>query len=1330
MSTLKSGSIHQPIINSYLWRYFLIISVVFTSLISHAQTQNPYVPKVVPPSPNAASLMKFSDIPVSYYTGAADITVPIYTISAKDISVPVSLSYHTGGIRQKEDAGWVGLGWALNAGGCISRNIMDQDDLGGNYFNKPVPEITANLITHPAVGGLDLGYYTYDMFCDYNVYTDQGTKSYAPAFQSQIPLYDMEPDIYNYNFPGHSGKFMITRDKKVLIQKQENIIIELKNDNNNAAAGYYFKITDENGNVYLFKDNEYTYSSADGAGAQKISSWYLSEINSQKNETIHFNYWSDGSWASQPGDKSQTYRWGCFQNGYELTTTETAYNLYWNITLSSINFENGQLQFLFDNSRSDIANGKRLNQIKLYSKDAAANLKYLWEYQLNYSYFNQNYPGSPTEFQRLRLDKVQQVAGSENLSPYIFSYIEPGNAVITGKRSYSIDHWGYCNGATNSFYLIPPYHGVYSPPGSKSPPVYLTLDGANRDASIEFTKLFSLEKVQYPTGGKTVFEYESNSFDEAKSFTGPVDFEETNLVDKSFQTVVNYRGQTNGTIDLSNIFPVIAPSVTGNNITVWITFRSSANNCCTNYTNKQISVAFNGITTTINNTALTCQGPVLTYSYTDKITSNSFKPYIVNIGTDVDNGFQDVVLKVSWKELKRNDPVSSFVAGGGLRIKTITDYSSEGAIAKKRRWDYSYQEDKDGNGVPETYSYGKRMSPPSYMRYEPMVSSVYYGMPANSGQFYCESLSRFSSSNTSLTSSVQGNAVGYDQVTEYTINPATNQDNGKTVYQYFNSPDTVIYYNGFRLPGLFNMGNSLSGSLLAKTDYKNDNGNYIKVSEAVNAYATRNRICYYSPKYNYLQSSGNPQAGICTGDIGSGNEYLLCFYPSVKSEKILLDNTIETIYDQADNLKKLTTTKKYFYDNPLHNMLNRTAIIDSKGNNNISKQKYPQDYIPNNSSITNNITMDAMISRNMVASVIEKTDVINYAGSSVNYTKSAVLSQYKLLPDGAIDMDRIYKADFKLPQTNFQGLTISNNSYNLDIRYRQMIQFDSYDNQNNINQFTATDLEANSFIWDYKQNYPVAQVKNATAGDIAFTSFESDGNGNFAIPSGNRINSSITGRQSYNLANGPISKAIDNSKTFVVSYWSQNGMAKINGTIGNVKQGNRVTINNIQWTYYEHKVSGVNTVSISIPSADFGSLTIDELRLYPANAQMSSFTYEPLIGITSQCDINNRISYYEYDAFGRLTIIRDQDGNILKKMDYVYYTGNGTTASPCIPGSNCTGYDKKCINGFCEAGIRVNTSTKLLSTGLWKCTFHYEWSNGDYSINYSETTNTIPCPLD
>jgi hypothetical protein len=44
------------------------------------------------------------------------------------------------------------------------------------------------------------------------------------------------------------------------------------------------------------------------------------------------------------------------------------------------------------------------------------------------------------------------------------------------------------------------------------------------------------------------------------------------------------------------------------------------------------------------------------------------------------------------------------------------------------------------------------------------------------------------------------------------------------------------------------------------------------------------------------------------------------------------------------------------------------------------------------------------------------------------------------------------------------------------------------------------------------------------------------------------------------------------------------------------------------------------------------------------------------VGISSQCDANNNIQYYEYDAMGRLKTARDRSSNILKQYDYRYQT--------------------------------------------------------------------------
>ena len=67
-----------------------------------------------------------------------------------------------------------------------------------------------------------------------------------------------------------------------------------------------------------------------------------------------------------------------------------------------------------------------------------------------------------------------------------------------------------------------------------------------------------------------------------------------------------------------------------------------------------------------------------------------------------------------------------------------------------------------------------------------------------------------------------------------------------------------------------------------------------------------------------------------------------------------------------------------------------------------------------------------------------------------------------------------------------------------------------------------------------------------------------------------------------------------------------------------------------------------------------GSGLIDELRCYPKGSLMTTYTYTPIIGMTAQCDPTNKISYYEYDSFGRLQLIKDQDNNVLKTFEYKY----------------------------------------------------------------------------
>ncbi len=103
------------------------------------------------------------------------------------------------------------------------------------------------------------------------------------------------------------------------------------------------------------------------------------------------------------------------------------------------------------------------------------------------------------------------------------------------------------------------------------------------------------------------------------------------------------------------------------------------------------------------------------------------------------------------------------------------------------------------------------------------------------------------------------------------------------------------------------------------------------------------------------------------------------------------------------------------------------------------------------------------------------------------------------------------------------------------------------------------------------------------------------------------------------LGSSALSAPLNTSKPYKLSFWAtSNNVSVSSGTL--VKSA--PVING--FTYYEYNIAqGASVVTVS------GNTTIDELRLYPQTARMRTVDYDPLIGKTSECDENNRITYYE-----------------------------------------------------------------------------------------------------
>jgi hypothetical protein len=95
---------------------------------------------------------------------------------------------------------------------------------------------------------------------------------------------------------------------------------------------------------------------------------------------------------------------------------------------------------------------------------------------------------------------------------------------------------------------------------------------------------------------------------------------------------------------------------------------------------------------------------------------------------------------------------------------------------------------------------------------------------------------------------------------------------------------------------------------------------------------------------------------------------------------------------------------------------------------------------------------------------------------------------------------------------------------------------------------------------------------------------------------------------------------------------------------------------------YSEISSLVDMTLINNPPSDLSMRTeLDKIRVGLDKALVTTFTQKPLVGITSQTSPNGLTNYYEYDAANRLMQVKDNDRNILRRMEYSYQIEAGTT---------------------------------------------------------------------
>jgi hypothetical protein len=218
--------------------------------------------------------------------------------------LPISLSYHAGGVKVGEVASWVGLNWSLNAGGIITRSVMGIPDelLTRGYFDAAPTRLTPPL---------EYGNLTATLQAD----------SIAQG------LLDSEPDVFTFNVGGYAGKFIIDerKDVRFIPRADFKVSFTMKSYTNGLREIDQFTLIAPDGTRYIF-GNEATPAPVSGLEYQTYdnsanwnkapSSWYLVAIESHDQtrrirlEYVQetYSYQSLASWTNDNGTwESQLY---------------------------------------------------------------------------------------------------------------------------------------------------------------------------------------------------------------------------------------------------------------------------------------------------------------------------------------------------------------------------------------------------------------------------------------------------------------------------------------------------------------------------------------------------------------------------------------------------------------------------------------------------------------------------------------------------------------------------------------------------------------------------------------------------------------------------------------------------------------------------------------------------------------------------------------------------------------------------------------------------------------------------------------------------------------
>jgi len=590
-----------------------------------------------------------------------------------------------------------------------------------------------------------------------------------------------------------------------------------------------------------------------------------------------------------------------------------------------------------------------------------------------------------------------------------------------------------------------------------------------------------------------------------------------------------------------------------------------------------------------------------------------------------------------------NDEFGMSKIAGGLRIRSITEEDGNGGIMY-RHFRYGLNENGLGNLFQKISSENFfSVSRDAYFQpYYIGVNSTYYEWKQANGTIWLRR--RVFSSNSLIDLMYQaGSVVRYSTVTEYRSSDPWNEDViGKTIHRYSIPAGPTIQ----KVPGesvVFDYKNQWTFGhdtlvQVFKSQGSGASSTYSPLSSTSKEYTQKDfSVDKITVAKTYRRVNVYPNENPAWGYHSNVMRYQYDIVPGYNKVSQVIDTLIE---GTSRHIKK----HELFYDDNLN--VFKESIGGSNGEKETTLRTYPQDYANLSGPIYE------MKSNHLVSYPIEEVKLKEVG--SIQTIVSGNIKTYKTGGKGLVDQvltletsNPIALTSFKFSNRALGQLPPANTptTYSPDTRYKPRLQYKNHDTKGNPLEVTETSGPPTSYLWSYNGQYPIAEVKNAAQADIAYGGFESDGNGNWSYVGATAADvTAPTGRRVYNLSGGSLQKTgLTAGRSYLLTYWAKSVSATgISGGTATVMRSRG------GWTQYRRIISGVTSVTLS------GSVAVDDVRLHPVEAIMNSYTYDPLVGMTSHTDASGNVFQYEYDDFGRLKAVKDLNGHLMEDYRYHY----------------------------------------------------------------------------